>query len=206
MFHLFFGIVWTAISIFIAFIMYNTNGTIEVNGRPVSHAEFEAMLWPKLFIGLFVLIGIIFICVGLKKIITNIITNTRGTETYGLVIDVRPSGTTVNGRPQLMADILIVVDGRTERYSEIVGFDWNKYRTGDFTLLKHYKKDVNLIRRVNANEVPGNIMGVLRNEMAEKEKFTNAEYADNRYMENPYQNNNTSHMHRNTYNRNESDW
>lgn len=206
MFHLFFGIIWTAISVFIAFIMYSGGGNITVNGRPVSHAEFEAMLGPKLFIGLFILIGVIFICVGLKKIITNIITNTRGTETYGLVIGVRPSGTTVNGRPQLMADILIVVDGRTERYSEIVGFDWNKYRTGDFALLKHYKKDVNLIRRVNANEVPGNIMGVLRNEMAEKERFTNVGYADNRYMENPYQNNNTSHMHRNTYNRNESDW
>lgn len=196
MFHLFFGIIWTAISVFIAFIMYNTNGTVEVNGRPVSHEEFNAMLWPKIFIGIFICIGIVFIIVGLKKIITNILTRTIGTETYGLITNVYPSNVTVNGRPQLMADVLVVVNDRINRYSETIGFDWNKYRIGDFVLIKIYKKDINIVRLVNRNEVPYEIIPLLENDNHIQEVYA---------RDNEYDNYNRTNYNPSRY-KNESDW
>ena len=159
--HLIFGIVWTVISGFVAVIMYSGDAAVRVNGEFVSQEVFNEMLWPKLFIGLFLSIGIAMILVGLKKILTNLLTKIKGVETYGLVIDIARSGTYVNGRPELMAFILVPVNDEVNRYSEIIGFDWNRYRVGDFVLVKHYKNDVNIIRRVNGNTVPYHIQQML---------------------------------------------
>ena len=53
MFELIFGIIWTIITAFITFAFYGTTGDVTVNGSLVSHEEFSAMLWPKLFFGMF---------------------------------------------------------------------------------------------------------------------------------------------------------
>ena len=166
MFELFFGLIWTAISIFMAFMFYgNSGGTITVNGIPTSQEDFNAMLGPKLFLGVFILVGVIMIVLGLRKIIRNIATSTHGREIYGLIVDVCPSGTTVNGRPQLQADVLIVEeDASIGRYSEAIGFDWNKYRHGDFVKLKHYRKDINILEKANEYSVPLYIKDVLEQE------------------------------------------
>ena len=171
MFQLIFGIIWTAFSVFMAFSMYNSEGSIQVNGRPVSQEEFNQMLFPKIFIGIFILIGVIFMCIGLKKIITNILTHTVGEEAHGLVIRVYPSGTRVNGRPELKADVLVVVDNLVNRYSEIIGFDWNKYRAGDFVLIKHYKKDINIKGRIDRRNVPYQTVQLLENDEYAQEMF-----------------------------------
>lgn len=67
---LIFGAVWTLFTAFCTWIFYGFDGgTIYVNGEVVSQEEFGAMLAPKLFIGLFWIVGIIFIVVGVVKCI-----------------------------------------------------------------------------------------------------------------------------------------
>ena len=167
MFELIFGLVWTAVSSLFAFLMYGTgnSGTIMVNGEPMSHAEFNELLWPKLFIGLFILVGICLIFIGIKKFLANLATETKGYETYGIVMDIYPSGSSVNGRPILNADFIIVEEnGETGTYTESIGMDRNKYKIGNWAKLKYYNKDINILEKTDVYSVPHNIKTRIENE------------------------------------------
>lgn len=68
-----FGIIWLLITAVCTWGFYgNIGGTITVNGEQVSQEEFNAMLGPKLFIGIFWVVGIIFIIAGIVNIIKSI--------------------------------------------------------------------------------------------------------------------------------------
>lgn len=166
MFKLIFGLIWTAISSLVAFMMYaNKGGTIEVNGEVVSQAEFNSMLFPKLFIGLFIFIGLFMIFSGLKEIFTNIQTNKLGVETYGIVTDIRPTGSYVNGKPELKAEVLVYIDDyNIETYEEIIGFDRMKYKIGDYVKVKHHNKDINIVEETREDYIPMDIKDLLDNE------------------------------------------
>lgn len=141
MFELIFGIFWTAFSsVFV----------LAMNGEGAEEVPFfaHAMIW------LFVAIGVVLIVVGLRKILANIATSTKGEETYGIVVDVYPSGTRVNGRPVLNADVEIVEsNGMIGRYTESIGMS-HKYRVGDFVEVKYYNNDINILGRAADSEVP----------------------------------------------------
>ena len=80
MFKLVFGAIWLSfISVFTK-VMYSDTGTVTVNGEIVSHEEFHAMLWPKMFIGIFWLVGIIFFVSGLLEILKNYKTDKYGSR------------------------------------------------------------------------------------------------------------------------------
>lgn len=67
-----FGTIWLLITALCTWGFYGMeSGTIFVNGEQVSHEEFNAMLGPKLFIGIFWLIGIACILGGVVNIIKN---------------------------------------------------------------------------------------------------------------------------------------
>lgn len=53
-----FGFFWTAFVFIVAYSLYNTTGYIFVNGQQVTHEEFYSMLFPKIFLGIFFVIGI----------------------------------------------------------------------------------------------------------------------------------------------------
>lgn len=159
MFELIFGLFWTAFSCFFAFMFYGgTGGDISVNGQYVTQEAFNGMLGPKIFIGVFILIGVVMIVIGLKKILTNAATSMKGVESYGTIVDIYPSGTRVNGRPVLNADVVIVeYTGVTGRYTESIGMDYNKYRIGEYVKVKHYNKDINIIEKASEYQLPYDI-------------------------------------------------
>lgn len=185
MFKLIFGLIWTAFSVFIAFMMYgNVAGTITVNGEVVSQAEFNSMLWPKLFIGLFIIVGLILCFSGIKEIFTNMQTNKLGVETYGVIIDLRPSGSYVNGKPELKAEVAVYInDYNIESYEEIIGFDRLKYKPGDYVKVKHHNKDINIIEKINEDYLPIEIKEVLDNEVGHigriEDRFYDSEFGAN---------------------------
>jgi hypothetical protein len=128
--------------------------------------SYDVPFWAHAMIWLFVAIGVVLIVVGLKKILVNIATSTKGEETYGIVVDVYPSGTRVNGRPVLNADVEIVEsNGMLWRYTEPIGMSY-KYRTGNFVRVKHYNNDINILDRIDGSAVPYNFKERLEAEIS----------------------------------------
>ena len=155
MFELVFGIIWTAITGIATMAMYSSTGTVRVNGQIVSQDQFNGMLWPKLFIGLFWAIGIFMIVVGLRKVLINLKTGIKGVRTYGVVIDILETNCYSNGQPQLKADVVVIMkDKSTQRYQEVIGYDYNKYRIGEVLSVKHCDKDINIIGIAIENQIP----------------------------------------------------
>lgn len=156
MFELIFGIIWTAITALITFGFYGTAGDVTVNGNLVSHEEFSAMLWPKLFLGIFWVVGIFILFRGIRKIIRDTSTNIKGEECFGKVCNIYNSGTYVNNRPELKADILVYIPSiqETKILSEVIGFNMYKYRIGSCLKLKYYNDDINLEGIVDEFELP----------------------------------------------------
>lgn len=146
MFELFFGMFWTAITAFITWGFYGTTGDVSVNGTLVSHEEFSAMLMPKIFIGIFWVIGIFMLFKGIIKIIKDTSTNMNGEECFGRICDIYPSGARVNGRPEFKADFLVYIPSTQETtvISEKIGFNRYKYSKGYYVRLKYYNGDINI--------------------------------------------------------------
>lgn len=156
MFELIFGIVWTAITAFITFGLYGFPGDVSTNTNIVSQEEFSSALLPKFFLGMFWAVGIFILFRGIIKIIKDISTNIKGEECFGKVYNIYNSGTYVNGRPELKADILVYIQSLQDTMivSEIIGFNIGKYRIGSYVKLKYYNGDINFERIIDEYELP----------------------------------------------------
>ncbi|MBQ4282467.1 MAG: hypothetical protein IJB96_00880 [Lachnospira sp.] len=151
MFELVFGLILTVFSATMLVIVWITSGGGAI---PVI-----------LFILLFVAIGLFVMWRGLKKVIANRATDKNGLPAFGLVIDVRPSGTRINDRDVLNAEVVIVEDtGVTGRYIESIGTSYNNYRVGDYVLVKYYNDDINIIAKADASNVPQEVVERFANE------------------------------------------
>ena len=164
MFKLVFGAIWLSfISVFTR-IMYSDTGTITVNGEIVSYEEFHAMLWPKMFIGIFWLVGILFFVSGLLEILKNYKTDKYGEPCYGRIINIFNSGSYVNGVPELKANIVIYLEstGTLEYTEEILGLATKiSHSKGDYVEGKYYNGDINIISGISENMVPSYIISEL---------------------------------------------
>ena len=109
MFFLKIGLFWISVIAILTFAFYSgsPDRLVYLYGVPSTHAEFTALLWPKLIFGLFWLIGLIFLFVGLKIVITDLLTKYFGKEVVGCVVDITPSGYYENNKPSYNAEILI---------------------------------------------------------------------------------------------------
>ena len=155
MFELIFGLFWTGVTAIVTLAMYAGSGNISVNGQPVSQAEFNAMLWPKLFLGFFWIIGLFMLFLGIKKLLVNMKTSVKGIKTYGVVLDILETNCSSNGRPQLKAEVMVVMpDKTTRRFQEVIGFDYNKYRIGEALLVKQCDNDINILGIATHTEIP----------------------------------------------------
>ena len=162
MFELVFGAIWTGISVLVAIIMYSGTGEITVNGVPVSHDEFAQMLWPKLFIGLFIVIGVVFLIAGIRKLLKDATTTVKGEESYGIITRVACSNTYVNGQPIMDGFISVVVDGTIQEFKESLGLNYKKGGLGDCVRVKYYNGDVNIIETVLFEDIPYHMQDMLR--------------------------------------------
>ena len=156
MFELIFGTFWTLFMVFSTYAFYGTNGDVYVNGTPVSHEEFSAMLGPKLLFGLFWAVGLFMMGKGLIKVIKNILTNQRGEECFGRVDSIYNSGAYVKNRPELKADFLVYIPStqETKVVSEIIGFNRYNYEIGSYVKLKYYEGDINIEGVIEEFELP----------------------------------------------------
>ena len=161
MFEIFFGLIWTMITAFVTFGFYaGTAATIRVNGELVSQAEFNGMLFPKIFLGIFWVIGITMIVIGIKKIIKNSNTEKFGEVCYGRIISISKTGAYVNGVPQLKALITVYIEsnGEVTEVEEVIGLATNrKYNVGDYVEGKYYNGDINISSYVPETMIPSYI-------------------------------------------------
>lgn len=163
MFEFIFGLIWTLFMVLFTWGFYFSNGNISVNGQMVTQDEFNAMIFPKVFIGLFWIVGIALMFFGLKKIIRNIKTSKNGIECLGKIIKIYPSGTYINGRPELKADfaVYLVMENKVEVISEIIGMNEYKFPRGAWFKLKYYEGDINVGDMIREDEVPLNIVDMI---------------------------------------------
>lgn len=157
MFEMFFGMIWTTFMVFFTIIFYGSNnGVITVNGQQVSQEEFSNMIWPKIFIGIFWLIGLFMLFQGLRKIIRNYLTNVNGEICYGKICNIYNSGAYINGMPEMKADVFVYIPStqETKIISEVIGFNNIKYLTGDYLELKYYNGDINFERIIDSSDIP----------------------------------------------------
>lgn len=161
MFEIIFGIIWLLITGMVTLGFYSgTASTITVNGQIVSQEEFNLMLGPKIFLGLFWAIGIIMIIIGLRKIIKNAKTEKFGEVCYGRIIDIRKTGTRVNNVPELKAIVAVYIEslGTTEEIEEVIGLATNrKYNVGDYIEGKYYNGDINIDSYIPETMIPSHI-------------------------------------------------
>lgn len=166
MFEIIFGIIWLLITGMVTLGFYSgTASTITVNGQLVSQEEFNAMLGPKLFMGIFWAVGIIMIIIGLRKIIKNAQTDKFGEICYGRIIDIRRSGAYVNNVPELKAIVTVYIEslGTTEDVEEVIGLATKrKYQVGDYIEGKYYNGDINIDSYVPENVIPLHIQEKLK--------------------------------------------
>jgi hypothetical protein len=142
-------------------------GEITVNGVPVSQAEFNAMLWPKIFFGVFLLIGIAFLIVAIKKLIVNAKTSMNGDELYGYILDTRPNGTYVNGQPLFNAEILFRdTSGKFRILADGIGNKTVKYYPGSYVKIKHFNNDINIIDAADEYQVPLDVKNLMEAELS----------------------------------------
>lgn len=141
MFDLCFGFIWVVVS---------SIGLGAVFSLPKSERPTPAIV----MIIMFLIIGIVIMVIGIKKLVSNMLTEIKGIETYGVIMDIYPSGASVNGRNIMNVDVNIVEEnGNIGRYTESIGTG-RKYNTGDFVKVKYYKYDINIKGKVRKEEIP----------------------------------------------------
>ncbi|MBQ7668922.1 MAG: hypothetical protein IJS47_06310 [Clostridia bacterium] len=141
MFYFLFGAIWTFVSAILAIAFFSIP---------------EAPFWCKLMLAFFLVIGIIMLAIGIKKFITDKLTDKKGEECYGRLIKVYPSGTYINGQPELKADfaVLLPIENQVEIISEVIGMSDYKFPLGSYWKLKHYNGDINILNQVSKDELP----------------------------------------------------
>lgn len=162
-FLLMFSSLWLTITGFVTFVFYSVD-ELQVNGVPTSHEEFSQLLWPKLFFGIFWLVGLTMLYFAIKEVIKDSKTEKLGEECFGKVVSHTPTSTYVNGMPVVKANILVYVasKGITEEYAEEIGTNPNKYPVNSIVRLKLFEEDINIKEIVSQESVPTYVLDELR--------------------------------------------
>ena len=185
MFEILFGLIWTSITAILTFVFYSgTSGEIYVNDELVSQAEFNEMLWPKLFFGIFWAIGLFMIYWGLKRIIKDKKTNAFGEICYGKITDIFESGTYINEVPELKAQIVLYIPSINDIkiVSEVIGLYGSvyNYEIGKCVEVKYYNGDINFEKVLDIQDLPyeaQEILNEFKTEMPkEKVMYNGVEY------------------------------
>lgn len=151
MFDLIFGSLWTAFVTPIFMIC------LFVPGEQRGGADMNIPLF--LFFSLFEFIGIFLLVRGLKQIIKDHKTKKYGIYCYGIISDIRETGSYSNGNPEFKAivDFINPETNEIDTLEEIIGFNYNKYPVYTYVLCKYYQGDVNIEHSIPDDEVPSDI-------------------------------------------------
>ena len=142
---LIFGIIWTLFSSFFFVIMLFSS----------RNANIGEIIIPILIVSVFIIIGIVLITKGAKKIIKDRKTSKYGIPCYCIVRNILNTGTYVNGHPEfkVIVDVVNPNTNQIEELEEIIGFNSNKYPINSYLACKYYEGDINIDRIASDNEV-----------------------------------------------------
>lgn len=166
MFEVIFGIIWLLITGVVTFAFYCSGTPVTVNGTLVSHDVFSAMLLPKIFLGIFWIIGFWVLFKGLKRIIKDYLTEKNGEICYGIIRNISQTGASVNGIPQLKALLSVYLEstGNMEEIEEIIGLAIpQKYQVGDYVECIYYNGDINIKSAISEEILPNNLTALFKN-------------------------------------------
>ncbi len=150
-----FGLAWTclttAVLIWMVFIPQETR-----TGGPMS-------IPLALFLVALEGVGVYFIVKGLETVIKDRKTDKFGDQTIGRILDISPTGSDVNGRPELKATIVAYLPEYSiaKVFYEIIGTAPAKIDVGSYVTLKYFDDDVNIIKKLAEENVPENIAKVI---------------------------------------------
>lgn len=149
MFEVCFGSFWTGFMAIFTYLILKSE----------SNLNYYSLMekWPLLlFLGLFWFIGIAISVKGIRKIIINYNTDTKGEECYGRISRIYNSGNYVNDRPELKADVIVYIQSLsdTEVISEVIGFDYGEYSEDSYVRVKYYNGDINFEEVIDENMIP----------------------------------------------------
>jgi hypothetical protein len=161
MFDLFFGLFWCAMCGVMTFIFYGTDMPIEFNGILMEHDKFMSTSIPHIFTAIFWIIGLWLLSSGIYKTVRNMRTSVYGDETYGIIVDIKPSNNSINDRPVLEATVALLDGNAVIELTESIGVGQNKYATGDLLRVKCYKNDINILDTIARSEVPSYALEIL---------------------------------------------
>jgi len=157
-----FGLFWTLVTAIITIGSYSAD-TVYVNDVPVSQEEFATMLFPKIFLGIFWLIGLTMLFIGIRKIIKNIQIETKGEQGFGKICDIYHNGVCINDNPQYKADVSLYIPstGKSMLVSEVIGLNYYAYQIGSYVEVKCYNNSINIVRTVGKEELPYEALNLL---------------------------------------------
>lgn len=144
---LIFGIVWLAITITTSILCIVVKPSLII------------------FFSLFYFIGIFLVVKGAKRLIKDKSTEKNGEICYGRIKEISPTGVTVNGNQQLKAKVYFYIPSlnKEEILDEVIGYSYNSYHEGEYVKLKYYNNDINILGKVDKNEVPQNVLNIYEN-------------------------------------------
>jgi len=149
MLNLIIGIIWTVITNVLLFMFLVIFKEISMEGN----------IFMIIFFTVFELIGILLIFGAIKQLIKDKKTNKYGIQCYGIITDVRTTGTYVNGNPQYKAivDIINPETHQVETCEDVTGFDYNQYPINCYVICKYYNGDINIENSISETTIPEEI-------------------------------------------------
>lgn len=98
------------------------------------------------------IVGLVFMYIGIRKTMKNVSTNKMGVERYGIVVECwKHINRETKARYYDLKVLIIDDEGKVKMFDEFCA--WG-YDVGTFLLVKHYKDDINIIDRVSRDLVP----------------------------------------------------
>lgn len=151
MFNLIFGLCFAMFSL-VFLVAFISSGV-------VNEGFTFSLLFPLTIIGIFLIVGLGIFIRGVKQIITNRKTSLRGEECYAILKEIMPTGSRINGMPELKGTFLVYILSlnKTEMIEEIIGFNMFKYKVNDYVKVKYYDGDINVLEIVGHDLVPSNV-------------------------------------------------
>lgn len=122
-----------------------------------------SIFWGNAVIILFMIVGLVIVFSGVKKIIRDKKTDLYGEFCYGLVTAVKFNGTVINGVQQYDAYFKVYLESRGKfiEAHEDIRSEIEKYPLGAFYALRYYEKDINIEYKVPSfDALPQNIKDV----------------------------------------------
>lgn len=173
-FFLLFGGFWTAFTAFMTASFYMGNDDIIVNGELMAHEDFVNLVFPKIFFGLFWVIGLTVLGIGIFLTIKDFITKKKGEDCFAKVIDHGYTGVRVNGIPELKALLLVYIPSlnTTKEIYGVIGINPSEYPIGSIVKVKYYNNSAVIIGKADKSE----LSIVEENELKIEENYEQKEF------------------------------